>query len=1093
MKTINIAPKTKNVLFEITSLVLIAIFAATTVGLSAPDLCLRQQSAVERRITIAPRFTEQNAAQFFKDWNKLPPVVKSSVLEQLNSLDENITLQTLFSYRAKIVSAAPKAPQVPSLQNTFDEPPIIDISDVSKDRAEIERISRDKDVIKKLLENTVVVIAAGGPGNRLIGSLPDEIREEVEKRGLLSKPTFPNRPVSGNSALIATLETLTKIEEETGIVLPVVIVRSDESKGPIDREIAMHSDTIRLKNPLFLDGNIYPAFNEDGTIMVENGRLHLCPGGTFECVKILGKKVSIQSQTTSIKEWAKKNNKKNFLVLYGDDPVLNDEEFIYRALATREMPTGRTKEGKAHDIIVMTISKKNPKALAGGVIAMTNGKPVLVEMADRKKTGLDEAEERLFSEKGRCFPFNTGVMLLTDEALEKALDVQLPPHIADRTFPKNKKKYKKAEEFLTDIVEIVGGMPGMSVAVANIDEQRYGATKDWMMVLETMYRINEESKRRLHTEFGVEIEEGAIVELGRQFSDKSRIGKGVKIKKGAEVYLNGEVDIPDNAGFDEPQESKEAREELIRDIDDPHYKVPDPNSAGSAGYYLGYGDYTEYGEPYGIIHFFENFIRGNVKRNKISRIFGLKKDVKPGKSIQETAVPYVKLPIETKERVYSAYIEAGTEALEKEDYIEALEYYYKALALGEDLYYAENLKEPYLISDETIIKASKAYLKDLGVKVSPDAKVKIGRQFTPTIGKNVRIVGSADINLNGEIIIGDNVVLSGKIDKPGGGIIQYPAVTIGQEELIMGVKGVSKSVIEFKEGELKARGRVVMLEKGATTIEQFVDPEATKYDCMIYTPYRGYVSKGFTYKPRPGKTLPQIVEENRNKGNKVLIFASNGFNSNWMMPNQFVIQDGELVRKPNGVRGIWQKTYEPLNGPYTVFTLDTGMMMTVAIANNQLESKETTEAVSVVPILRGGKEVEIQLRKGPEEPPRGDEWIFATNPEEIEKKGAALSCIGTRKDGSIVILNMIGNINIKGLISAMLDLDVVDAGLLGGSADVQQYIAGDEEPYIIASERDKPAERREGVPVRNLGAAILIYSGKRLLDYNHENMLSMSI
>jgi len=298
------------------------------------------------------------------------------------------------------------------------------------------------------------------------------------------------------------------------------------------------------------------------------------------------------------------------------------------------------------------------------------------------------------------------------------------------------------------------------------------------------------------------------------------------------------------------------------------------------------------------------------------------------------------------------------------------------------------------------------------------------------------------------------------------------------------VPGMSLANVTCYEQSASSTGRAVVFTRTAPVkMTHWVDPQAAAYDYMTHAVYRKLAEQtGREYKPRPGRALPGIILDGNARG-YVLLCSS--FNSNWTAPNQFLIIDGKLVRKPDGARGIFQPVYEPLNGYYTVFSLDQGRMLKVHIDNNNFDNPGgVQEAMSVIPILKDGQPVQVRPRS-PGQPARADEWAIFDAQKAVDEVAASFSLVGTRdEDGATVFLHMSGSITIEALRDVAISLlGLKDAGLLSGSADVQQYVRNPKGSLpseyaknVVGRSRPRPwvDSHQEDNTRRNLGAAVRI-------------------
>ncbi|MFH1858013.1 MAG: DUF4954 family protein [Candidatus Omnitrophota bacterium] len=212
------------------------------------------------------------------------------------------------------------------------------------------------------------------------------------------------------------------------------------------------------------------------------------------------------------------------------------------------------------------------------------------------------------------------------------------------------------------------------------------------------------------------------------------------------------------------------------------------------------------------------------------------------------------------------------------------------------------------------------------------------------------------------------------------------------------------------------------------------------------------------------------------------IAAINGLQADLHAENGFMIADGALIRKGDGARGVTEERYTPLNGNFSVFVLDgRPRVQKVTIRDNALLTKGIQFALSGPPLLVGGEDVSQLMQErdvAGDRPAQGDE--VAWDPKTVT---SAFSAIGVRADGKIVLLSMRGDPEkqdepfVQDVAALLKELGVKDAILLGGSADTQQYLIEDPEPFLTAKPRKGSMTQGE----RLLGTALLVYpkSGER--------------
>jgi len=935
--------------------------------------------------------------------DNLTDAEKARLVDELNELSNVITPPTLQKYQAEITQ-----------RSSLTAPPVSDEMPLPFD-LNIASLATPEELLK-----TVVIINAGGPGNRLFGSVPGAIELKFKQMNLLAKPTVTTGPVTQATALTRTLDSLSVINTRTGVNIPAIVVVSDESDSQVRHDIDSRSETLSQQDITISGGTMYPAFKPNNYLHVERdkyGRPHLrlVPGGTYEGIKILGKQEERTGQTWL--EDFKTQGKSIYVVLYGDDPVLNSPDFISKIIHIVSQ--------EDIDIMCISVPKRTPDDPVGGTFATSreDGKIVIIEKADRKITGLADIEEAYFRQTGKPFPFNTGVMILSKRAVELAQQIGLPPHIADRNFPDTGLPYSKAEEFLTDLVEKVGHLEGMKIALAQLNANDYGATKTWTMVLEAMHEMQLRA-RQICQNLDITVEEGAIVEIGPNFNPNAqhKIGSNIVIEAGAEVYLgdymdeNGALNIEDNKHFTINQQALIDMQNLIKSIDE-NYQLSDYGAVLTA------------------------FDQGIID-NPIARLFDIKY-ADPQQRIGPEIV--LKLPAKTEEQLRTALRELLKDDIEK---------IYSLLSERNNF---ENARANLLlnkINRELIL----AGLGDV-VEIEKPNKDANEDELYQTALNNYR------------------QFLSTRTLQP---FVQEYAVAKSTGKEI--AEGVKIQDVEIRQENRWAKGRAIEIDPSKVEFDLYYNPQALDLDLGRSDD----TTKPKQYKPEPGgRLLSEIAETESNNlaaEGKNLIAVTNSLQSNFKGAPQFLIVNGEFIRKHDGIRSIGENVYEPLNGDYAVFVLDKGKirLQRVKVEDNVLLDSEIQNAISSPELVINGRDVSGRIRsKTDERGPHPDGCkndLLDWDPRFIR---AAFSAIGVKDDGTIVILNVAGEpdrtdgiteISIPDIAKAMLELGVKNAVLLEGSGGVQQWVKGQDS--IIA--KSGAHSETQNIYPRPMHAAILV-------------------
>ncbi|MCD6460250.1 phosphodiester glycosidase family protein, partial [bacterium] len=247
-----------------------------------------------------------------------------------------------------------------------------------------------------------------------------------------------------------------------------------------------------------------------------------------------------------------------------------------------------------------------------------------------------------------------------------------------------------------------------------------------------------------------------------------------------------------------------------------------------------------------------------------------------------------------------------------------------------------------------------------------------------------------------------------------------------------------------------SEGRLSQIPAGVFNLDVVSLDEGRMVDFSkyAYLPLPGYLQI-----ERPGKTIPQIVEEETRKNPKMLLAAINGSNADWSAPNAFLIKDGEFITKP--VPGTNQKERAPLLGNFSILAFDDNNRAKVTNVNIEYDKLVTDEnihyGIQGQVILEDGK-----IYPSPPKPemigyPQENEVGFNT----VTKIRASFSAIGITEDGSIMLITMIGKINVPAVANLLKQAGAKDAILLGGSGDAQQ-VTFSADPVLAEERRDKP-------------------------------------
>jgi len=299
------------------------------------------------------------------------------------------------------------------------------------------------------------------------------------------------------------------------------------------------------------------------------------------------------------------------------------------------------------------------------------------------------------------------------------------------------------------------------------------------------------------------------------------------------------------------------------------------------------------------------------------------------------------------------------------------------------------------------------------------------------------------------------------------------SIALGQEEEI--VEGVTTRDIEYVDEErgVAVRGNIVYFDtqtfKGA--LKASYVPTALYYDFSKYvvTPDLARkdwaIAAGKTHIPFNGITVEKFVEEyeDLNPGAKQedLLAVFNGHWGNFYDPISIMMVDGELILRKANVPGLFQDDgYEPLNGKFEVFCLDKGRegVVEIEIKDGKLiDSKGIKNAIGGVLLVSGGVS-NLKNLKYRKPAMNTDEvnWpiVWTVNSKGVVERQtrSAFSAIAKTRKGRVFRLFLTTKdggqeTNIEEFINALLEAagegdEVVEALMLGGSADMQSYRKG---------------------------------------------------
>ena len=292
--------------------------------------------------------------------------------------------------------------------------------------------------------------------------------------------------------------------------------------------------------------------------------------------------------------------------------------------------------------------------------------------------------------------------------------------------------------------------------------------------------------------------------------------------------------------------------------------------------------------------------------------------------------------------------------------------------------------------------------------------------------------------------------------------------------------GAYKRDVVFEGIDRFAKGRAIFLKPDMMRVEQTFIPEAVAYDFSKFNTasQSPEVKTGKrTFKRFPGKTLKEALQGYGFKDR--VIFASNSLQTNFWGANGFLIVEGKLIVKPKGSLGLFQEEGMSLNGKFWVFSFDekNNGVKEINIENGTPDyiERRINNGISGLPLVSGGKNISYLIEKGkPSLTGAQSDW------DDPQNQKAAMSAVGKDSNGDIVFIHMAGDpdkqeeITFYELAEMMIHLGVVEAIALGTSADVNQYVKNDKEPYLNGNPRRGSMSAIDYPNGRPLGAFIFI-------------------
>ncbi len=312
---------------------------------------------------------------------------------------------------------------------------------------------------------------------------------------------------------------------------------------------------------------------------------------------------------------------------------------------------------------------------------------------------------------------------------------------------------------------------------------------------------------------------------------------------------------------------------------------------------------------------------------------------------------------------------------------------------------------------------------------------------------------------------------TGKEGEPATGL---EGIELGKPQPLADGQAGEVIPVTVRDEGARASGRAVLIDPGRAILRQVVNPAVTSDQ------WPGPAIRDMPKQEQPGLPLDRIIADPTQLDpsysapeNARPVFASHWLQTNFWEPQGFLIRDGQLVAIP-GV--TWSAEPE-------VLVLDGGApgLRHLSLLNGLPQTEGVGNAVVGPVLVRDGQDLSGEIQQYPPDHPNPNQvrWDPATT-------RAAFSAVGwippraPGESGRLVFLSLAGSVedlgqgihqvSVGNMARAMMALGATQAILLGGSMDVQQWVAGDGAvPGILGHHSNSPHDSG-----RNLNAAALL-------------------
>lgn len=327
--------------------------------------------------------------------------------------------------------------------------------------------------------------------------------------------------------------------------------------------------------------------------------------------------------------------------------------------------------------------------------------------------------------------------------------------------------------------------------------------------------------------------------------------------------------------------------------------------------------------------------------------------------------------------------------------------------------------------------------------------------------------------------------------------------------------GSRQAVFLGSQGRI-ATGLAFTFDLTKVWVQSWYNPEILKKDLpLLEVPQ---ILGGLRPPAKGSRKFDNLVKELRRKARKSnprlrLLYATNSHQANLYQPAGFLIVGGNLKRKADGKRGLFQEVYQPLEGEHTVLVLDPPEkrgVRKITIRDGDLVPEGILHAINGPPLLvvENGEAVDKsgEIRPAPEVKWIKDDGTILENWEEGAKRyvldwrpdtvgwdpqntATSFSAVGMNSKGYLVSVAMIGKVSAADMAATLKELGAQEAILLGGSQDVHQWW----EDGTLRQAPSRPHPARWGgtqrmVDWRPMNTALLVYASPSLKTGLEERM-----